>query len=151
MPVYAIVNRLMVEFDDNCSFCGIASISGTRVNDSDVEAFEAAELDENHMRVEITNEERMNLVKREYVVEREGKVFKTLDPADLDYFEREAAASVPVFKIDPGRAEGKIEDREKVEVPIEIDGPNGKEIIGYEQKPVSIVIERDKSEKQPGS
>jgi len=49
------------------------------------------------------------------------------------------------MKLDMEKASSMLDQREKVEAPIEIDGIGGKEIIGYEEKPVGIVVERELS------
>lgn len=50
----------------------------------------------------------------------------------------------PQYKINILTAVESIPDRAKVNVPIEIEGMGGKEIIGFEEKPESIITERKK-------
>jgi hypothetical protein len=58
--------------------------------------------------------------------------------------EREPETARRKYKVDLQRVKKFVIDRPKIDVPIEIDGIGGKEIIGYEQKPESIVTERQK-------
>ena len=68
-----------------------------------------------------------------------------MNKGELEYLERENASRESLALIDMNKASRKIGDREIVDVPIEIDGIGGKEIIGYEEKPVGIVVERELS------
>lgn len=143
MPIYAVVNKSTGQFDTNCEHCSIRSISGGGIDDTDVQIFEAAAMDDGHAMIEITSMEREELIKIKYMVERNGEVFTTYEQGELEYFERENASRELVSEIDMDKASRKIHGREIIEVPIEAEGIGGKEIIGYDEKPVGIVIERE--------
>lgn len=145
MPIYAVVNKATGQFDADCEHCAIRSISGGGIDDRDVRVFESAATDDGHVMIEISSAEREELIKIKYTVERNGEVFTTHEQGELEYFEREKASREPAAVIDMNKASRKIEDREIVDVPIEIDGIGGKEIIGYEEKPIGIVVERELS------
>lgn len=116
---HVIVNSITGEIDADCGICGY----GVSSDYSDFENFNAPD----HSIIEINNDEHTAIIES-LTVDEKGIV--TLGA-----------------KIDIEKARMKLEDRLKVDVPIEIDGMGGKEIIGYELKPEGIVVEKGKDDK----
>lgn len=111
---HVIVNKITGEIDPDCPICGYG-ISGDY---TDFDNF----VDVDHLKIEITNEEHLEFV------------------ASVSIDEKRKAAYTK--KIDTKKAAQKLGDRLTIDVPIEIEGPGGKEIIGFEQKPEGIIVER---------
>lgn len=130
---YMVVNKNTGEMDDNCGRCSIGIVAGYK-------DFEAFNLDDSHMIVEISYDEFevMNSSVKYKIIE-DGKEV-VLDDFPLDIL------AEPFYskKLDVTKVKTKLDDRLKIDIPIEIDGIGGKEIIGYERKPESIVTERNK-------
>lgn len=118
MRRFMVVNKDTGELESFCEICGIKGIG-----DTDDPAI--IQTDDNHTAIEVTQIE----VDAMSASTREGK-----EPHIIEYG----------AKLDPEKMKHTIADREKVDVPIEIDGVGGKEIIGIERKPVEIVTERKK-------
>lgn len=91
--------------------------------------------------VELLPEEYSALAVLDIVVNRNGKdeVIQAEDITDADQLQ-----ILKRYNLNPDKLTKFVEDRNKIDVPIEIDGIGGKEIIGYEQKPEGIVMERKK-------
>lgn len=105
-------------------------------NDSDMDNWK---VESGYKLVELTSEEHFRLGLLDIVAMRDGEqVIVTAEDVKSD----DNAGPVFKHKIDTGKLERNVKDRPKIDVPIEIEGIGGKEIIGYEQIPVTIVIER---------
>ena len=128
---YAIVNKITGELDNNCSVCAI----GVVPNDELLSVFA---IDDNHTILEITDEERAALI---------ASVVDTNNPDRTKDFNTKEEILIPNYtyasKFNPDKIVQRLDDRVKVDVPIEIEGPGGKEIIGFEQKPESIIIKNN--------
>lgn len=113
---YMIVDNTTGRVEGECSICKL----GTCCDASDIERFD----DANHKIIEITDEEHLAVV-ASVRVDENFKVETTALP-------------------DMGKAAKFLKDRVQIDVPIEIDGPGGKEIIGFDKKPESIITEKTK-------
>lgn len=146
MPIYAKVDKDTGEFHDNCGACGILSISGLSIDDEETLIFKETNSDEAHVLIEISSPENDLLAQLTIHVERDGKIVEVPSNENiLDEVERKSRIVEPKYKLDINKATTDIRDREKeddLSKPIEIEGPGGKEIIGYEQKPEPIVTVR---------
>lgn len=145
MPKYAIVNSETGEMDMDCPICAFMSISGN-FDDDEVAIFESQEIPEGHIMIEITNEERDKLRELKYIVDRDGKEEIVSSMGDLTLEERESAKVQNAHKIDLSKAEKKINDREIEEISTFINGIGGQEILFTEERPASVVIERQSRE-----
>lgn len=121
MGIFVIVNSETGEVESGCPQCGIVDMGDS--SDASI-----IPLDQGHTAIEVTMEE-----KGEFA---EAKVL-----GEGGHFEYG-------MKLDMRKAAGKLEEREKVEVPIEAEGIGGKEIIAVEEKPVGIIVERSSSPKR---
>ena len=116
MPNRVIVNKNTGEIDAECGICGY----GVCADYDDFDRFN----DPDHVMIEITDAERTAIV-TSVVVDANRKVSTNA-------------------KLDLSKSEQKLKDRVQIDVPIEIDGIGGKEIIGFDKKPESIITEKTK-------
>ncbi len=147
MPIYAKVDALTGEFHErDCGECGILSISGVfDPSDSELQEFKATNASQDHAMVEISPKERDMFAKIVVTVQRNGKEIEVpYNENIMDEDERKSMRVEKKYKIDIAKMTTDMKDRAKMDVPIEIDVMGGKEIIGYEQKPESVVTERYK-------
>ena len=110
-------------------------------NDADMELWK---VEPGYKLVELTPEEHRNLGLLDIVTERDGK--EVVITAEEIKSEDNARPEFK-YKIDTEKMHRYVEDRIKIDVPIEIQGPGGPEIIGFEQKPETIVTERTEKTK----
>lgn len=123
MRLYLVVNKDTGELESFCEVCGIKGMGN---NDDPA----IIQVDENHTAIEVTQEE-LDAMSASL---REGE-----EPHIIEYG----------VKLDPERMKRTLAEREKVKDlsrPIEVDGIGGKEIIGYEDKPENVLVEREKKE-----
>lgn len=112
--------------------CGLYALGG----DPDLSIYPVPD---GYMLVELTGEEYNLLIQGGFEVERDGEtVF--IDNAH-DILEGEVPRMVMRYAIDPKKAKGKIEEREKIEVPVFVDGFGGPEFSHTEERPGSVVVE----------
>lgn len=119
MPNRVIVNKNTGEIDADCGICGY----GVCADYDDFDRFN----DPDHIMIEITDTERTAIV-TSVIVDENRKVSTNA-------------------KLDLSKVKQKLKDRVQIDVPIEIDGIGGKEIIGYDQKPETIITEKTKKTK----
>lgn len=105
-------------------------------NDSDMDSWK---VEPGYKLVELTPEEHTSLSLLDIVVERDGKEV-VVEAKEIRSDDN--AKGVKKYEIDVGKVTKYVKDRLKVDVPIEIDGIGGKEIIGYELKPETIITEK---------
>lgn len=131
MPKYfVIVNENTGNLDDgHLCYCS---------NDADMDTWE---VEPGYRLIEVTGEEHRALGLYDIIGTRDGKQVvldaKNLRPEDNPHGERK-------YKLDMQKLERNVADRPRVAVPIEAEGIGGKEIIGYEEKPESVITERKK-------
>lgn len=121
MRLYLVVNKDTGELESLCEVCGIQGIGN---NDDPA----IIRVDESHTAIEVTQEELDAMA----ASLREGKEAHIIEYG---------------MKLNPVKMKRTIDERAKVEdlsKPIEVEKPGGKEIIGYEEKPESIIAERKK-------
>lgn len=121
MRLYLIVNKSTGELESLCEICGIRGMGN---NDDPA----IIPVDENHTVIEVTQGE-LDAMSASL---REGA-----EPHIIEYG----------AKLDPAKMKRTLAERDKVDdttKPIEVERPDGKEIIGYEKKPESIITERKK-------
>jgi len=142
---HVIVNKETGEFDDNCSVCSIGLFSA----DADFEIIESLQCDDTHSVFELTEEE-YRLMNSSMDMEEVTRTKKVYDPESEQFVEISFVRLIPHYslKVDISKAQKRIVQRDRVDVPIEVEGIGGKEIIGYETKPVGIVVERELSTKK---
>ncbi|HVY55623.1 MAG TPA: hypothetical protein VHC46_07690 [Thermodesulfobacteriota bacterium] len=146
--IYLIVNKETGEFHErDCLKCGVFTISGETLDNSTLLFQQGLEdsLNETHALREVTPKEHDDFCSLVYEFERDGKLVSTIDPSILTLEERDSATIKRPFILDLSSQSVNVKDRKQVDDlsnPVEIDGIGGKEIIGFEQKPESIVIER---------
>jgi len=89
--------------------------------------------------VELTPDEHQAVGILNIIVEREGKEvvieYTDIQPGGMPRGENK-------FKLYIAKMEKYVADRPKVDIPIEAEMPGGKEIIGYDQKPESVIVEK---------
>lgn len=118
MRLYLIVNKDTGELESFCEVCGLRGMGN---NDDPA----IIPIDDNHTVVEVTQEE-WDAMSASL---REGE-----EPHIIEYG----------AKLDPAKMKPTLDERQKVDVPIEAEGIGGKEIIGYDRKPVNLITERKK-------
>ncbi len=118
MRLYLVVNKDTGELESFCEVCGIKGMGN---NDDPA----IIPVDENHTAIEVTQEE-LDAMSASL---REGK-----EPHIIEYG----------AKLDPAKMKPTLDERQKIDVPIEAEGVGGKEIIGYDRKPVNLITERKK-------
>ena len=142
-----IVNSETGVMDDGCPYCAFLSMSGD-FNDDEVGVFESQPVPEGHVMIEVMSAEMDDIRKVKYQVVRNGEIVMLDESEVVNNEERLSAPKEPKYKVNIEKAAPKLEDRAKVEdlsKPIEAEGLGGKEIIGYDEKPVWIVVERELS------
>ncbi len=147
MPIYVKVDAVTGEFHErDCSECGILSISGDYdPSDLELQGFKISNASQGHIIVEILPNERDMFAQIAVTVQRNGKEIEVpYNENIMDEAERKSMRVEKKYKIDLSKMTTDLKDRAIVDVPIEIDVMGGKEIIGYERKPESIVTERNK-------
>lgn len=145
MPKYVIVNSETGLMDDRCPYCAFLSMSGD-FDDDEVGVFENQPVPEGHIMIEVMSAEMDDIRKVKYQVVRNGEIVILDESEVVDNEERLSAPKEPKYMIDIGKATPKLKNRAKVEdqsKPIEAEGIGGKEIIGYDEKPIGIVVERE--------
>lgn len=145
MPTYLKVDAETGEMHPTeCGVCGVLSISGA--SEDEIQIFRDANNSDGHILVEITNEEKDKIAVVIKTIERNGERIEVpYYEYTQDKTERRSELIESKYKIDINQVVPMLKDRRKIDditKPIEIDGVGGKEIIGYEQKPESIIIER---------
>jgi len=105
--------------------------------DSDIDLYK---IDDEHALVELTPEEFSELSLVDIATNRDGK--ETIITAE-ELTPQDNPRAVIKYRIDTDKLIRRIDDRPKIQIPIEIDGIGGKEIIGFHEKPESIIIERN--------
>lgn len=147
MPIFARIDKNTGEFHKrNCSKCGLTTISGDFTPEQ-LDIFVTASSDELHTLIEITQAEKDALVQQIVIATIDGKDTElTEEEANLlDWNIRKKAIYERKYAIELTDKPTYIKDRvtePDMTKPIEIESMGGKEIIGYEQKPESIIIER---------
>jgi hypothetical protein len=147
MPTYVLVDSTGEFHDKDCGVCGFLSISGG--SEEEINIFKEHNTHDGHLLVQVTYEEKDRLVEIKKSVIRGGtRVEVPYDENINDIEEKKTEEITSKYKIDVNKAKTDLKERAKVDdlsKPIEINGIGGKEVIGYKQKPESIVIERSKT------
>ena len=147
MPTYVLVDNVTGEFHDrDCGVCGFLSLSGW--SDEEINLFKEQNVHSGHELVEVTTEEKDMLVEIVKSVVRNGERVEIPYHQNIyDINEKKTEEITSKYKIDISKAKTDLKERGKADdlsKPMEINTMGGKEIIGFIQKPESIIIERQK-------
>lgn len=143
MPVFAIVNSQTGEYEYGCPDCYMLSISSGD-DKEEIEQFRISQsIPDGHTLIELTSDELIELRKINFIVKRNNEEIVLENIKELTLEEQDTAGRFHPNKLDKSKMTPKLEDRPKIRVPIEADGIGGKEIIGFQEKPESVIIERN--------
>jgi len=142
MPVFAIVDSETGEYEYGCPDCYILSVSGGD-DKEEIEQFRTSQsIAEGHSLIELTSDELPELRRINFIVSRNNEEIVLEDMKELTLEEQDTAERFHPNKLDKSTMTPKLDDRPRILIPIETDGIGGKEIIGFEEKPESIIIKR---------
>lgn len=149
MKYWMFLDASTGQIEKGCSSCGFLSSNSMSEDDLDIYP-----LHEDHKILEVSEAEFMALQETVLIVERDGQEIRLESPLDFQEGDNPIGTEAAMLPDLDALGDIKLQDRIKlsdrpiVEAPIEAEGIGGKEIIGYETKPVVIVIERELSTKK---